>query len=1062
MNIALTGPYGSGKSSVLHTLQQNFKEYNYLSISLATLKSYNEKEYKEEDTAKLNTRIEYSILQQLAYKEKQETLYKSRFKRISYKSECSLKTMAAMIVLYLGCLIVVFEPEKLKIDWLTEWLSNPTLNVTADIFSLLYIIWATFWFVYKILKSFGNSKLSKLNLTGGEIELEDETSVLNKHLDEIIYFFQATEYNVVIIEDLDRFDNTDIFLKLREINHLLNQSNAIEREIFFIYAVRDDLFVDEDRTKFFDYITTVIPIINSSNSFDMMKEELKNKGINDLDEEKLESISFFINDMRLLRNITNEYAQYREKLDSNLDQNKLLAMIVYKNYYPKDFADLHKGEGIIYRSLHNKNFLITDQNKKIDEKFAKVQNMIGCAKATNPLQEKELRLVYVNEYLNDLHLQFGIKGYVLFQIGGGYRSPDEIIKDESLFNSFIQQPKLNYEIIYRNNSSTGSVSNDFKRIENLVNKDFSYKERLTSIREGERNLIEQIKNLESSRNNHFATPIKNLLDGINIQECDEFKDLKDKPMLESFLKEGLIDEDYYDYISFFFGKSITKHDHDFILDLKLGRTMPYDYAIDKVDQCVKNIPLKNFSGDNILNIQVVDYICKHLTEANNDSKLYAISKLIVKNSKWDFMLEFYNKVENSNLLFMKVASIKDSIWDEIKAYGKDDLYEAWIRFNECDHPSIDSKNWIADHYHFIANRVDKIGLDNIKKIVISEDIKFTSIDSESPELLEYVTFENAYILTHANVSCAFAHCRNERNYEANSYPLNLTIVKNCDDASFIREYLYENLGDTLVKVFITESAKEESSEVIVELLKSGQIDEETKRNYLSGQKNKISLNDIENYIESGYWTLALDLDLIKPEWSEVYRFFEFQGNNIDEKLQKFIENHIDELSDVSQLQETQKETLVNALLLTSKFKIEVYEKLVLIFSESKIVDTDLNSVDDEHLKYLIKHDKIPYSNWYTEHIRKFHREVLNDYVDKYLDKCIENISLLPKDQDMFKHLMHQLKGQVDQSITIIRNYLPNMVWDSEIANMVVPYMIDHSEDFNSDVENQAIELCENN
>lgn len=29
----------------------------------------------------------------------------------------------------------------------------------------------------------------------GEIELKEETSVFNKHLDEIIYFFQATDYN---------------------------------------------------------------------------------------------------------------------------------------------------------------------------------------------------------------------------------------------------------------------------------------------------------------------------------------------------------------------------------------------------------------------------------------------------------------------------------------------------------------------------------------------------------------------------------------------------------------------------------------------------------------------------------------------------------------------------------------------------------------------------------------------------------------------------------------------------------------------------------------------------
>jgi len=37
----------------------------------------------------------------------------------------------------------------------------------------------------------------------GVIEIKEETSIFNNHLDEILYFFQVTKYNVVIIEDLE-------------------------------------------------------------------------------------------------------------------------------------------------------------------------------------------------------------------------------------------------------------------------------------------------------------------------------------------------------------------------------------------------------------------------------------------------------------------------------------------------------------------------------------------------------------------------------------------------------------------------------------------------------------------------------------------------------------------------------------------------------------------------------------------------------------------------------------------------------------------------------------------
>ena len=405
LNIALTGPYGSGKSSILRSLKKDYPKYKYLSISLATLKSPLDDKKNEIDIDTMNNRIEYSILQQLIYKEKQETLYNSRLKRIYHKSHWAQYALSIAIILYTIALIIVFEPSFLKVDWICNRLNNPVLNKWSDIFALSYIFVATIIFVQKTVKSLSNSKLNKLNLKNGEIELKEnkeDTSVFNKHMDEIVYFFEVTDYNVVIIEDLDRFDNTDIFLKLREVNQLLNQSNSVGRKVTFIYAVKDDMFFDEERTKFFDYITTVIPIINSSNSADKLKEELEIKGYSDLNVEVIDSLAFFIDDMRLLKNIVNEYAQYREKLDEKLDQNKLLAMIVYKNYHPKDFADLHKGKGVLYDCLHKKSELLVERNRQIDERINGITKKLQSLEATHAIQEKELRLIYIEGFRRKL------------------------------------------------------------------------------------------------------------------------------------------------------------------------------------------------------------------------------------------------------------------------------------------------------------------------------------------------------------------------------------------------------------------------------------------------------------------------------------------------------------------------------------------------------------------------------------------------------------------------------------------------------------------------------------
>ena len=579
LNIALTGPYGSGKSSILRSLKKDYPKYKYLSISLATLKSPLDDKKNEIDIDTMNNRIEYSILQQLIYKEKQETLYNSRLKRIYHKSHWAQYALSIAIILYTIALIIVFEPSFLKVDWICNRLNNPVLNKWSDIFALSYIFVATIIFVQKTVKSLSNSKLNKLNLKNGEIELKEnkeDTSVFNKHMDEIVYFFEVTDYNVVIIEDLDRFDNTDIFLKLREVNQLLNQSNSVGRKVTFIYAVKDDMFFDEERTKFFDYITTVIPIINSSNSADKLKEELEIKGYSDLNVEVIDSLAFFIDDMRLLKNIVNEYAQYREKLDEKLDQNKLLAMIVYKNYHPKDFADLHKGKGVLYDCLHKKSELLVERNRQIDERINGITKKLQSLEATHAIQEKELRLIYIEGYRRKLSKQNENNAFLFF-VENNFIPLEDIAENETLFNSFISQSSFRYQCFKRHQTNTyygvryyydiseDSCNIQFSQIEKIVNSTFTYHERLEALREGEKRYREQIKILELSRNNHYATPIQELLLDVDMQTHKIFSELNVSKMLEVFLKEGLINEDYFDYISFFFGKSINKHDHDFIL-----------------------------------------------------------------------------------------------------------------------------------------------------------------------------------------------------------------------------------------------------------------------------------------------------------------------------------------------------------------------------------------------------------------------------------------------------------------------------------------------------------------
>ncbi|MBO6154359.1 MAG: hypothetical protein J6O60_02905 [Lachnospiraceae bacterium] len=183
-----------------------------------------------------------------------------------------------------------------------------------------------------------------------------ETSHFDKHLDELLYLYAESNIDVFVFEDIDRFNNVEIFERLRYINELLNESERYKQEkgtIRFLYLVRDDLLLDE-KTKFFDFIIPIVPFVSAENSYEKAKTRIESIGIN-LDDFMLRGIFAYISDYRLLTNIINEYLIYEKCIVMpSRDDNKLFALVVYKNVFPDDFSKLKDNEGYLYHLLSYK------------------------------------------------------------------------------------------------------------------------------------------------------------------------------------------------------------------------------------------------------------------------------------------------------------------------------------------------------------------------------------------------------------------------------------------------------------------------------------------------------------------------------------------------------------------------------------------------------------------------------------------------------------------------------------------------------------------------------------
>lgn len=320
-NIALTGIYGSGKSSILNTFKKSYidnSEWKFLEVSLSTfkVKKISEGDQADEESTDKEIRgltpdkiqlIERSILQQFFYAVPQSDIPLSRFKRITENSKETYRITLWVIVLTLWSYIYAFN----QAGFITELVE---FVGWYQYLNLIILILCTLFIINKIYSySFGLTEI-KFNLHNTEFNIknEQEKSILNDHLDEILYFFETTGKNVVIIEDLDRFNDTEIFIRLRELNSIINKS--CPHRVVFIYAIRDDVFEDNERSKFFDYIIPVIPIVNPTNAYDVIQKNYK-EVVEGIDKRFLRNSCLYFDDMRLLKNILNEYQVYSDQLN---------------------------------------------------------------------------------------------------------------------------------------------------------------------------------------------------------------------------------------------------------------------------------------------------------------------------------------------------------------------------------------------------------------------------------------------------------------------------------------------------------------------------------------------------------------------------------------------------------------------------------------------------------------------------------------------------------------------------------------------------------------------------
>ena len=220
-NVAISGAYSAGKSSVLASYKKNHSNLRFLHISLAHFKSPDQ----EDETEIKESVLEGKILNQLIHQIPSEKIPQTNFrvkKKVNTKSVIRL-TIGAVLFLVSTIYFFCFDMWKnylssLPDNWFKTILTPSTHQYALMVDGVLMVALLSF-VVYRLISVQKNKNIfRKLNLNGNEIEIfeESDDSYFDKYLNEVLYLFENADADVIVFEDMEKKNIPDIVIDMSE------------------------------------------------------------------------------------------------------------------------------------------------------------------------------------------------------------------------------------------------------------------------------------------------------------------------------------------------------------------------------------------------------------------------------------------------------------------------------------------------------------------------------------------------------------------------------------------------------------------------------------------------------------------------------------------------------------------------------------------------------------------------------------------------------------------------------------------------------------------------------
>ena len=188
---------------------------------------------------------------------------------------------------------------------------------------------------------------------------------------------------------------------------------------------------------------------------------------------------------------------------------------MYKNYYPQDFALLHRRDGKVYKCISSKSKFIPLALKAIEKLEEELSRKEQIFRQDENLSKTDLRRLFLFNLWHRLSNK-----PLSVHVENNYYSLEQIASSEKLFYKLISEKKITYQYrYYYNNTDTESKTIDFRQIDN----DLNYSERIALIEDGAKHFQNEHRHIQQEKIKAKSLRLKDLIKKYKLGETEEFK-----------------------------------------------------------------------------------------------------------------------------------------------------------------------------------------------------------------------------------------------------------------------------------------------------------------------------------------------------------------------------------------------------------------------------------------------------------------------------------------------------------------------------------------------------------